>query len=100
MNKPNNPPPSDAPLQPGDIVVATEKWLPKVQRMYPHIRKETQLRVTDFVGKAAYGRKAIFVVAKPGGDPICLFRCQVKRLPHKSRVSDMWVKDGMAQWIP
>jgi hypothetical protein len=98
--KPNNPPPADAPLQPGDIVVPTEGALPKVQRMYPQIRKQTQLRVTDFVGKAAYGRKAIFVVARPGGDPICLWRSQLKRLPSKTRVADVWAKDGMAQWIP
>ena len=100
MNKPNSPPAADAPLQPGDIVVPSEAHLAKVQRLYPRIRKDTQLRVTDFVGKHAYGRKAIFVLEKPGGEPICLWRSQVKRLPQKARVADVWAKTGMAEWIP
>jgi hypothetical protein len=68
--------------------------------MYPQIRKDTQLRVTDFVGAGAYGRKAIFVIAKPGGDPICLWRGQLKKLPSKARVADVWAKAGMAEFIP
>lgn len=98
--KPLHPPSADAPLQPGDIVVATERGLPQIKRLYARVSSSTQFRVTDFAGKGAYHRKAVYVVDKPGAEPICLWRNQIKRLPSKARVNDVWRKDGMAAWIP
>jgi hypothetical protein len=100
MNKPINPPSQDAPLQPGDIVVPVERQLPKIRKVYSQVHGSTQFRVTDFVGKSAYGRKAVFVISRPGGEPICLWLGMVKRLPAKAHVSDTWKKASLAEYVP
>lgn len=86
-------------IEKGDIVVLSKDGLAQARRMYPHLSSGTQFRVTH-PAVSGYHRKAMAILERPNANPIVLWRAQLKRLPSGARVSDVWVKSGMAQWIP